>query len=85
MTKINCVLLSHESLSIKIYYTSIYVFSLFLISKQFQKCKNYYNTTSTSRDTCKTFYIIVFILFSIGDSFEFKATREMRLISHETT
>ena len=28
----------------------------------------------------KQFFIILFKLFSIGDSFEFKATREMQLI-----
>ena len=28
----------------------------------------------------KPFFIILFKLFSIGDSFEFKVTREMRLI-----
>ena len=78
--KIHCVLLSHELLSTKLYYTSIYIFYILFISKQFQKCKNYENPTSTSKDTCKTIFIIILKLFSIGDSFEFKATREMHLI-----
>ena len=37
--KIHCILLSHELLSTKIYYTSIYIFYLLFISRQFQKCK----------------------------------------------
>ena len=44
------------------------------------KSKNYQNLTSTSKDTYKTIFIILFKLFSIGNSFEFKATRETRLI-----
>ena len=74
--KIHCVLISHELLSKKIYYTSIYIFYLLLISRQIQKPKNYQNPTSTSKDTCKTIFIILFKLSSIGDSFEFEATRE---------
>ena len=50
------------------------------ISGQFQKCKNYQNPTSTSKDTYKTIFIILFKLFSFDDSFEFKVSREMRLI-----
>ena len=38
------------------------------------------NPTSTSRDTCKTILYILFELFSIGDSFKFKASQETRLI-----
>ena len=34
------------------------------------------NATSTSGDTYKTIFIILFKLFSIGDSFEFNATQE---------
>ena len=63
-----------------IYYTSIYIFYILFISRQFQKCKNYENPTSTSKDTCKTIFIILFILFSIGDSFKFEATQETQLI-----
>ena len=44
------------------------------------KMKNYQNPTSTSKDTCKTIFIILFKLFSIGNSFKFKATQEMRQI-----
>ena len=60
----------------KLYYTSIYIFYLLFISRQFQKSKNDVNPTSTSGDTYKTILIILFKLFSIGDSFEFRATRE---------
>ena len=58
----------------KLYYTSIYIFYLLFISGQIQKSKNDENPTSTSEDTCKTIYIILLKLFSIGDSFKFKAT-----------
>ena len=78
MTKIYCVLLSHELMSTKIYYTSIDIFNLIIISRQVQKSKNYQNPRSTSKDTCKT--IFLFKLFSIGNSFEFKVTQGMRLI-----
>ena len=64
----------------KLYYTSIYIFYLLFSSRQFQKCINYQNPASTSQDTCKTIFIILFKLFSIGNSFKFKTTREMRLI-----
>ena len=77
---IHCVLLSHELLSTKIYYTSICIFHILFISRQVQKFKNYQNPTNMSKDIYKTIYIILFKLISIGDSFEFKATREMRLI-----
>ena len=77
--KIHCVLLSHELLSTKIYYTSISIYIL-VISRQFQKWKNYQNPTSTSKVISKTIFIILFKLFSIGNSFELKATREMQLI-----
>ena len=42
--------------------------------------KNDVNPTGTSGDTCKTIFVILFKLFSIGDSFKFKATQETRLI-----
>ena len=51
--KIHCVLLSHELLSTKIYYTSIYIFYF----------KNDGNPTCTSEDTCKTIIIIFLIVF----------------------
>ena len=35
--KIHCVLLSHQLLSKKIYYTSIYIFYILFISRQIQK------------------------------------------------
>ena len=60
MTKIHCVLLSHEILSTKIYYTSIYIFYLLFISRQLQNCKNDVNPTSTSEVTSKT--IVLFYL-----------------------
>ena len=67
----------------KLYYASIYIFYLLFISRQFQKCKNDVNPTSTSKDTCKTIFIILFKLFSIGDSFKFKVTRETDLVMHQ--
>ena len=72
--KNHCVLLSHELFSTKIHYTSIYIFYILFISRQIQKSKNDENPTSTSKDTCKTIFIILFKLFSIGDSFEFNVT-----------
>ena len=66
----------------KIYNTSINIFYLLLlfISREIWISKNYQNPTSTSKDTYKTIFIILFKLFSIGNSFEFKATQEIRLI-----
>ena len=64
----------------KIHYTSIYIFYLLFISKHFQRSKNDVNPTGTSGDTCKTIFIILFKLFSIGNSFKSKATQETRLI-----
>ena len=78
--KIHCVLLSYELLSAKIYYTSIYIFYLLFIGRQFLKSKNDENPRSTSKDTCKTIFIILIELYSIGDSFKFKATQQTRLI-----
>ena len=79
-SQIHCVLLSHELLSTKVYNTSIYIFYILFISRQFQKCKNDVNPTSTSGDTHETIFIILFKLFSISDSYKFKATQETRLI-----
>ena len=62
------------------YTTHQFTFLFIIISRQIQKSKNYQNPTSTSKDTYKTILLILFKLFSIGASFEFKATREMRLI-----
>ena len=50
--KIHCVLLSHE--------TSVYIFYLLFISRQYQKCKNDANPTSTSEVTSKTIFILFF-------------------------
>ena len=78
--KILCVLLSHELLSTKIYYKSIYIFLYMIYFKISSKSKNYENPRSTSKVTYKTISIILFELFSICNSFEFKVTREVRLI-----
>ena len=51
-----------------------YIFYILFISRQIQKSKNDENPRSTSKVTYKTIFIILFKLFSIGDSFEFKAT-----------
>ena len=63
--KILCVLLSHELLSTKTHYISIYFFNVFFISTQVQKSKNYQNPMSTSKVINKTslnFWIIYFYL-----------------------
>ena len=63
--KMHCVLLSHELLSTKLYYTSIYIFYILFVSRQFQKSKNDENPTSTSKDTYKTillFYLNCFLI-----------------------
>ena len=72
--KFLCFLLSHELLSTKIYYTSISIFYILFTSSQVQKSKNYENPRSASKVTYKTSFIIIFKLFSICNSFEFKAT-----------
>ena len=64
----------------EIHYTSIYIFYLLFISKHFQISKNDVNPTSTSGDTCKTIFLILFKLFSIGDSCIYKTTQQTRLI-----
>ena len=51
-------------------------FIYYLFQDKFQKCKNYENPRNTSKDTCKTIFIILFKLFSIGNSFELDATQE---------
>ena len=55
-------------------------FIYYLFQDKFKDPKNYQNPRSISKDTYKTIFIILFKLFSICNSFEFKATREMRLI-----
>ena len=78
--KIHCVLLSHELLSTKIYYTSIYTLCILFKSRQVQESKNNQDATSTSKVTSKTNFIILLNLFSIRNTFDFEVTREMRLI-----
>ena len=46
-----------------------------LFQDNFKNAEIIKNPRSTSKDTCKTIFIILFKLFSIGDSFEFIATR----------
>ena len=75
--KILCVLLSHELLSTKTHYISIYIFYIF-ISRQVQKSKNYENPTSMPKVTYKTIFIVLFKLFSICHSFELKVTQIYR-------
>ena len=55
-------------------------FIYYLFQDKLKKSKNYQNPTSTSKDTYNIIFIIIFKLFSIGDLFEFKATRETQLI-----
>ena len=72
--KILCVLQSHELLSSKTHYTSIYIFyrSILFKSKQVQKFKNYKNPTTTSRDINKTSLNFWKNIISISISFEFQ-------------
>ena len=56
-------LLSHELLSTKIYYTSIYIFYILFISSQVQKSRNCQNPISTSKDTYKTILLFYFNCF----------------------
>ena len=51
------------------------VFYLLFISRQVQEFKNYQNPSSTSKVTYKTIFNNMFNLFSICNTFEFKATR----------
>ena len=67
-------MLSHELLSTKIYYTSIYIFYvLFWISRQVQKSQNHQNPTSTAEVIHRT---SINFWNNLLLSFEFKATRE---------
>ena len=74
--KILCVLLSHELLSTKTHYISIYIFYILFISRQVQKSKNYQNPTSTSKVINKTSLNFWIFISSICNSFEFKVTQE---------
>ena len=47
----------------------------YLFQDNFKNAEIIKNPRSTSKDTCKTIFIILFKLFSIGDSFEFIETR----------
>ena len=51
-----------------------YQFKYFIYYLFQDKFKNDENPTSISKDTCKTIFIILFELFSIGNLFDFKAT-----------
>ena len=62
--KMHCVLLSHELLSTKLYYMSIYIFYILFVSRQFQKSKNDEYPTSALKDTYKSIFIVLFKLFS---------------------
>ena len=55
-------------------------FIYYLFQDNFKKAKNDVDPTSTSGDTYKTNFVILFKLFSIGDSFKFNANHETRLI-----
>ena len=61
------------------YHRNLQKYILYILG-QIQISKNYQNPTSTSKDTCKTIFIILFKLFSIGNSFKLEATQETRLI-----
>ena len=62
------------------YTTHQFTYLFIIYFKTISKIQNDENPRSASKDTCKTIFFIIFKLFSIGDSFEFNAAREMRLI-----
>ena len=68
-------MLSHELLSKKIYYTSIYIFYILFISRQVQKSKNDKKQQVHQKIHTKQFFML-FKLFSTCNSFEFKVTEE---------
>ena len=71
----------HMNCCLQKFTTHQFTYSIYyLFQDKFKYPKNDVNPTSTSQDTCKTIFIILFKLFSIGDSFKFKATQQTRLI-----
>ena len=80
MSKIHCVLLSHQLLSTKYTTHQFTYFISYLLQDMFKNAKMIKIQQVHQKLHTKPFFIILFKLFSIGDSFEFKATREMRLI-----
>ena len=74
--KIHCVLLSYGLLSTKIHYTSIYIFIYYLFQDNFKNAKIMKMQEVYQEIHTKQFLLFHFKLFSIGDSFEFNATRE---------
>ena len=73
-------LFSHKLLSTKLYYTSAYIFFYYLFQDNFKNPKMVKIQQVHQEIHAKQFSIILFKLFSIGDSFKFKATQETRLI-----
>ena len=57
--KILCVLLSHELLSTKTHYISIYIFYILFISRQVQKSKNYELHTKQFLLFCLNCFLLV--------------------------
>ena len=51
-------------------------FIYYLFQDKFKKSKTYETPTSTSKVTSKTIFIILFKLFSVCNSFEFKVTHD---------
>ena len=68
----------HMNSCLQKYTTHQFKFFLLFKSRQNQKSKNYENPTSPSKDTYKIIFIILFKLFSICNSFEFKVTQIYR-------
>ena len=73
--EILCVLLSHELFSPKIYYISIYTFFILFIQDKFKNPKIIIIQQVHQKMHTKQFFIL-YKLFSICNSFEFKATQE---------
>ena len=71
-------MLSHEYLCTKINYTSIYIFYILFTSRQVQKSKNMKLQEAHQKLHTKQFLLFHLKLFSICNSFEFKATCEVQ-------
>ena len=60
------------------YTTHQFTYFIYLFQDKFKNSKNYENPTSTPKVTYKTIFIILFKLFSICNSFEFKVIQIYR-------
>ena len=80
--KIHCVLLSHELLCINILHINLHILftPYYLFQDKFKNQKIIKIQQLHQKIHAKQLLLFYFKLFSIGNSFEFKLTRETRLI-----